>query len=445
MLLASLALPLTTLGGTQLRDHVSFAADVLVYLLVVVLTSLVGGLMPAALSAIAAGLLLNYYFVEPLHTFTIDATSNIVALVVFLLIATLVSAVVDLAARRSREAAEARGEAQKLSTFAHSLLRGEQALAVLLDRIREAFAPDGVSLLVRDPSSTWSVAASSGASPPDGWGGTRVSIDGDLVLALSGASLTAEDRRVLAVLATHVAIAYRQQELARTVQPLAESERQRTALLNAVSHDLRTPIAAAKAAISSLRASEVSWNEADRRELLATAEQALDRLTDLVTNLLDLSRLQAGALPVLCAPVGLDDVVARALEHVAADHRVEVDIAPDLPEVVADAGLLERVVANVLQNALRYAPAERPVCVAGRALDDAVELRVIDHGPGFPGGQKDALFRPFQRGDDVSSNGAGVGLGLAIARGLTEVMGGTVRAEQTPGGGATVVISVPRQ
>lgn len=445
LVLASVALPLITIAGTQLREHISFAADVSVYLFVVVLTSLIGGLAPALLSAVAASLLLNYYFVAPLHTFTIDAASNIVALIVFLLIASLVSAVVDLAARRSREAAAARGEAEKLSTFAHGLLRGEQALGVLLDRITEAFAPGGASLLVRTGGNDWAVAASAGASPPYGWGGTRVSIDGDLVLALSGASLTDEDRRVLAVLAAHVAVAYRQQELVRAVEPLAESERQRTALLNAVSHDLRTPLAAAKAAISSLRAPEVTWNEADQQELLATAEQALDRLTDLVTNLLDLSRLQAGALPLLCAPVGVDDVVARALEHGGADGRVQVDVPPDLPEIVADAGLLERVVANVVQNALRYAPADSSVRIAGRALGDSVELRVIDHGPGIPAGRADAVFRPFQRGDDVSSNGVGVGLGLAIARGLTEAMGGTVRAERTPGGGATIVISLARK
>jgi two-component system sensor histidine kinase KdpD len=330
LLLASAALPAITVAGVQLREHISFAADVPVYLFVVVLTSLVGGVVPAVLSAIAASLLLNYYFVAPLHTLTIEATSNIIALIVFLLIALLVSAVVDLAARRRWQAAQ--------------------------------------------------------------------------------------------------------------VEPLAEAAQQRTALLNAVSHDLRTPLAAAKAAISSLRGPEVTWDEADRHELLATAEHALDRLTDLVTNLLDLSRLQAGALPVLRAPVGLDDVVAHALDSVAADQRVEVDVAPSLPEVVADAGLLERVVANVVENALRYAPADRPVQVVGRALGELVELCVIDRGPGFPGGGTDALFRPFQRGDDVPSNGAGVGLGLAIARGLSEAMGGTVRAEQTPGGGATVVV-----
>jgi two-component system sensor histidine kinase KdpD len=270
-------------------------------------------------------------------------------------------------------------------------------------------------------------------------------IGDDLLVALSGRPLAAEDQRVLSAFAAHIAVAYRQRELAemaRAMEPLAESDRQRTALLNAVSHDLRTPIAAAKAAISSLRAPEVSWSEADQRELLATAEQAMDRLTDLVTNLLDLSRLQAGALPVLIAPVGIDDIVARALEYVAADRRVTVDVAADLPEVVADAGLLERVIANVVQNALRYTPLGSPVLIAGSTHGEVVELRIIDRGPGIPSSALNAVFQPFQRGDDTPVDGAGVGLGLAIARGLSEAMGGTAHAEETPGGGATIVISL---
>ncbi|HZC72647.1 MAG TPA: ATP-binding protein [Jatrophihabitans sp.] len=207
-----------------------------------------------------------------------------------------------------------------------------------------------------------------------------------------------------------------------------------------MSHDLRTPLAAAKAAISSLRAGEVAWTEEDRRELLATAEQSMDRLTDLVTNLLDLSRLQAGVLPVLCRPVGIDDIVARALDQIGADD-VDVDGGADLPEVIADAGLLERVIANVVQNALRYAPDGTPR-LAGSAIGETVELRVIDRGPGIPREALDSVFEPFQRTDDAPSDGSGVGLGLAIARGFTEAMGGTVRAEETPGGGATMVVAL---
>jgi two-component system sensor histidine kinase KdpD len=261
---------------------------------------------------------------------------------------------------------------------------------------------------------------------------------------LRGRSLPAEDQRVLSAFAAQVGVAYRQVELAAAaaaVEPLAESERQRTALLNAVSHDLRTPLAAAKAAVTSLRAPDIAWGDAQRRELLGTADGALDRLTELVTNLLDLSRLQAGVLPVLRAPVGLDDVVSRALDHSGATD-VEVDVPPDLPEVVADAGLLERVIANLVQNALRYSPVGQPVRLAGSAHGDRVELRVVDRGPGIPADAVATLFEPFQRQGDTPGPGIGVGLGLAIARGFATAMGGTVTADETPGGGATLVVTL---
>ena len=445
---AAVLLPALTGLGTALRGRLDFPAVVPLYLLVVVLTSLVGGFYPALLSAVAASLLLNYYFVAPRHTFTISEPSNILAVVIFLLIAVLVSQVVDLAARRSVLAARAGAEAETLSTFAGSLLRGEQALPALLQRVGETFAMDSVSLL-RGPADgrTWQLVASSGERAPitPAEADAVAAVDPDLALALRGHALPAGDQRVLSAFAAHVAVAYREQQLAeaaRAAEPLAESDRQRTALLNAVSHDLRTPIAAAKAAVSSLRTAEVPWSAGQRDELLATAEDALDRLTGLVTNLLDLSRLQVGALPVVPVAVGLDDVVARALDTVDPDVKVDLDVPADLPEVRADAGLLERVIANVVQNALRYTPSGCVVRVAGSSHQGRVELRVIDRGPGFASGSTETMFRPFQRADDAPADGAGVGLGLAIARGFTEAMGGAITAEPTPGGGATIVISL---
>ncbi len=448
LVLAAVLLPALTLLSTHLRGELDFAANVPLYLLIVVVTSLVGGFYPALLSAVVGSLLLNYYFVEPRHTLDINRPSNVVAVATFLVIAVLVSRVVDLAARRSTQAARAGAEAETLSTFAGSLLRGEQALPALLERTRESFAVEAVALLRQDTTTRqWSVAASVGHDPPttpeEGDAGALV-VDG-LHLALRGHSLSAGDQRVLGAFAANLAVAYRQRELAeaaRAAEPLAESDRQRTALLNAVSHDLRTPIAAAKAAVSSLRTPEVTWTDAEHDELLGSAETSLDRLTDIVTNLLDLSRLQVGALPVVPVAVGLDDVLARTLDHVASDGPIEVDVPADLPEVRADAGLLERVLANVVQNAQRYAPEGTAVRVAGSAHADRVELRVIDRGSGLPGDDPEAWFRAFQRTDDAPRNGSGVGLGLAIARGLTEAMGGSVTAEPTPGGGATFVISL---
>lgn len=438
--LAAALTPLLTWAATA-QPGLDLAAAVPLYLFVVVLTSLVGGFRPAIFAAAASGLLLNYYLVPPTHTLSIRKTADIVAIVTFLLVAVLVSRVVDRAARRQ-------AEADTLAAFAAGLLGGEHALAALLDRVRATFAVPAVSLLERRAADgTWSiVAATAPTAPrvPDEAGDTAM-VGADLMLALRGRMLSRGDRRVLAAIAPHVGAARREQQLAaaaRAAEPLAESDRQRTALLAAVGHDLRTPIAAAKAAVSSLRSPEVPWRADERAELLRTAEDALDRLTDLVTNLLDISRLQAGALPVVPGPVGLDDVVARALDHADPSSAVDVDVPPDLPEVLADAGLLERVVANVVQNAVRYAPPGSRVRVAGRAHGGRVELRIIDSGPGIPAAAAEAVFRPFQRTDDSPAAGAGVGLGLAIARGFTEAMGGDVSAERTPGGGATVVIGL---
>jgi two-component system, OmpR family, sensor histidine kinase KdpD len=450
---AAITLTVLTVVCAALRSHLSLGTEGSLFLLAVIVTSLVGGFYPALAAAVAGSLLLNYYFVPPLHTLTIAQPANIVAVAIFLLTAVLVSQVVDVAAKRSAQAARATAEAETLSTFAGSLLRGEQSLPALLERVRETFAMRSVSLVRRrtdapassGPAGQWDIVATVGADPPrcPPDGDASAPIDDDHTLVLCGRTLPAEDQRVLTAFAAQVGVAYRQGQLvqaAAAIEPLAESERQRTALLNAVSHDLRSPIAAAKAAVTSLHAPDVDWDPEARHELLDTADAALDRLTELVTNLLDLSRLEAGALPVLSEPVGLDDVVAHAIRH--ADGKVDVDVPADLPEVLADAGLLERVVANLLQNALRYSPDGQPVRIAGSAHADHVELRVIDRGPGIPPDAVPGIFEAFQRSADSSADGAGVGLGLAIARGFTNAMGGTIAAEETPGGGATLVVAL---
>jgi two-component system sensor histidine kinase KdpD len=459
--LASTVLLLTalTLICTALRAELTLGTDLLLYLLAVVVICLVGGFWPALLAAIVASLLLNYYYVPPIHKWTISEPQNVLALAVFVLIAALVSRVVDDAANRRSQAARASAEAETLSTLAGSLLRGESALPALLERVRETFNVTSVSLLRRDstaPASvgdgargSWTVLAQTGPEPclrPQE-ADTEVPLDDDLSLALRGRTLPAEDQRVLTAFASQVAVAYRQRQLTEAADaalPLAEADRMRTALLNAVSHDLRTPLATAKAALSGLADNTISWPAEDRRELLNTAGAALDRLTDLVTNLLDLSRLQAGVLSAFPRPVGLDDVVNQALSHVAADQSIDLDVPDHLPEVLADPGLLERVVANLVQNAVRHSPHDQPVRIAGSAHGQRVELRVIDRGAGISQADRQQVFEPFQRlHDHATSEDAGVGLGLAIARGFAQAMSGNLTIEDTPGGGLTMVVDLP--
>lgn len=462
LLLGVLLLAILVPVCARFRADLSFGSDLLLFLMVVLICSLVGGFWPAVAAAVAAGVLLNYYFAVPIHTFTISAPENVFALAVFVLIAVLVSRVVDQAARRNVEAARSNAEAETLSTLAGSLLRGEQALPALIQRVAETFAVSSVALLrqVSDapssertdagPRGHWQLLAGVGPDPcrrPED-ADAEVPVGADLVLVLRGRRLAAEDQRLLAAFATEVAVAYQQRELSRAADAAAElaaTDRARTALLNAVSHDLRTPIAAVKAAVSSLRGSEISWSEQDRQELLAGADSALDRLTALVTNLLDLSRLQAGVLSVNVQPVGVDDIVNRALSMLnAGADRVRLAVSPELPEVLADPGLLERVISNVLENALRYSPPDAPVRISAERDGDTVQLRVLDRGPGIDRLARDAVFEPFQRRDDRAvSTGAGVGLGLAIARGFVEAMHGSIGLDDAPGGGLVVRITLP--
>jgi two-component system, OmpR family, sensor histidine kinase KdpD len=336
------------------------------------------------------------------------------------------------------------------------VLRGERAVTAVLDRVREAFSMDSVTLLERRsgqagrPGSAagWAEVAHSGEpalAAPDG-ADVEVPVTDSLVLALHGPAVSASDRMVLGAFAAYAGVALEQQRLsaeAEAARPIAEADRMRTALLAAVSHDLRTPLASAKAAVTSLRSPDIRWTDEDRDELLATADESLDRLTHLVDNLLDMSRLQAGALAVFPRPAGLEEIVARALDDLGPPGRqVVVDIPVSLPEVRVDPAILERVIVNLITNAIRYSPADQPPLLTASALGDRVELRVADRGPGIPEPERDRVFVPFQRLGDTD-NTTGVGLGLALSRGLTEAMGGTLEPEETPGGGLTMVLSLP--
>jgi two-component system sensor histidine kinase KdpD len=231
--------------------------------------------------------------------------------------------------------------------------------------------------------------------------------------------------------------------LARHAAQATEADRGRAALLAAVSHDLRAPLAAAKAAVSGLRSPAVGLTADDRAELLATAEESLDLLGRLTASLLDVSRLQAGALAVFPRPADLGQIVADSLDALGPQGRtVLADIPDGLREVMADPAIMERVIANLVGNALRYSPAGSRPLVTARARGDRVELCVVDHGTGIPETDRKRAFLPFQR-LGRPGDGTGVGLGLVVSRGLAETMGGAVEPEETPGGGLTMVVSLP--
>lgn len=429
-----------------LENGPGLANDVLLFLFMTVAAALLGGLLPALASAAAGSLLLNYWFTPPTHTLTVQDPENFVAIVIFFAVAVSVASVVDLAARRTHQAARLRAESEILSFLAGSVLRGETTLAALLDRVRETFGMESVALLERQSDvDPWTCAGSVGPGPvarPEE-ADVDMPVGDHMALALSGRVLPAEDRRVLGAFAAQAAVVLDRQRLvgeAEEARRLAEGNRIRTALLAAVSHDLRTPLAAIKAAVSSLRSDDVAWSEDDEAELLEAIEDGADRLDHLVGNLLDMSRLQTGTVTPLIREIDLDEVVPMALGGVPEDS-VELDIPETLPMVAVDPGLLERAVANIVENAVKYSPDGDRVTVAASALGARVELRVADRGRGVPDDGKERIFEPFQRYGDAP-RGAGVGLGLAVARGFVESMGGTLDAEDTPGGGLTMVLTL---
>ncbi|MDI3404766.1 sensor histidine kinase [Streptomyces cavernicola] len=440
---------LLTLLLSGAAPDVGLANDMLLFLTLTVAAALLGGLWPALTSAAVGSLLLNWFFTEPLHTLTVADPKNVLGIVVFFAVAASVASVVDLAARRTQQAARLRGESEILSFLAGSVLRGETTLDALLERVRETFSMDSVALFERaDDTAPWSCAGRTGpadvppARPEDA--DVDMPVGDRMSLALSGRVLPAEDHRVLAAFAAQAAVVLDRQRLkaaADQARALAEGNRIRTALLAAVSHDLRTPLAGIKASVSSLRSDDVDWSEEDRAELLEGIEEGADRLDHLVGNLLDMSRLQTGTVTPLIRDTDLDEVVPMALGGVPEDS-VALDVPETLPMISADKGLLERVVANVVENAVKYSPEGVRVLVAASAVAERVELRVVDRGPGVPDEAKDRIFEPFQRHGDAP-RGAGVGLGLAVARGFTDAMGGTLTAEDTPGGGLTMVLTLP--
>lgn len=327
----AVVLPAMTAILAAIRAHVSLDDVLLLYLVAVLAITLVGGFWPAVLAAVAASVIINWYFTPPLHTFTIDAPQNLVALLLFITVAVSVSSVVHLAARRATLAGDA--------------------------------------------------------------------------------------------------------------EVLAAGNRLRTALLSAVGHELRTPLAAVKASVSSLRQTDVRWSAQDEAELLATIEENADRLDTLIANLLDMSRIQTGSVQPLLRPISVDEIAPLAIHGLDAGG-VDLEIPDDLPLVATDPGLLERAIANLIGNAVRYCPEDIPPQLVAHSENGCVYVDVIDHGPGVGSDMKERMFEPFQQlGDGGHSDG--IGLGLAVARGFVEATGGRLTALDTPGGGLTMRITLP--
>jgi two-component system sensor histidine kinase KdpD len=448
--IAATGLPLLTLVFANMRETFGLPSVLLLYLVLAMVVALVGGAIPAVAAVVGGFLLANWFFTPPLYDLTIASAENLLALVVYAAAAGIVAVLVDRVGRTRLQAGRARAEAEALAALAGALVR-PGSLNEMLGQLRSTFGFRAAALLRRD-GPRWETLATSGPDPPTEPDRSAVAreLGRGISLALAGGQLSAGDERVLNAFAAQVAMVAEAERLHREADKateLAAANSLRAALLQAVSHDLRTPLASIKASISSLRQRDIEWPPEVTDDFHATIDEETDRLTNLVGNLLDMSRLQASALTVDVRPTGVEEIVLAAVASLGrAATSTRVDVPETLPEVAADGALLERAFANLISNAARVSPPDAPPRVTAGVVGGEglrVDTRVIDRGPGIRPADRELVFLPFQRVVDHQADGTGVGLGLAIARGFVEAMGGELSVDDTPGGGVTMVVSLP--
>jgi two-component system sensor histidine kinase KdpD len=460
-ILAVVGMPGLVLALTPARHGLGPTGALPELLLGVVIVAAVGGVAPGLAGAAIGFGFADWFLIPPVHTLTIGRAGDLVALLSFLVTAAVVSALIDTLARRGLTAARARSEAEALARLAgRTVLSGQETLPRLVEELRSSFDLDAVAVLGPRADGGWETEVASGAPVPASPDEAvfAAELTAGSVLVLTGEQVKAEDRPLLSAFVNQLRFAQDSERLADTVAEatsLAEANELRTALLTAVSHDLRTPLASIKASVTSLLSAEVSWSADHIRSFLEAIDQETDRLTDLVANLLDMSRLQTGVLHPDLQPVGAEEVVFSALTSLSGDtSRIQPDVPETLPPVLADPPLLERALANLMSNALAWTPHGGKVRIdAGHGPTTAhrdgttcplMALRIVDRGPGIPPDRRDTVFQPFQRfGDSSDASPDGVGLGMAVARGFVEAMGGEIILDDTPGGGLTVIVLLP--
>ncbi len=438
-LLAIVGTGVLTVMLASTRGTFGQGSQFLLYLVVVLAAGATGGTGPALTASVLAATALNWYFTDPLYTWTIDDAENVLALVVFATVGVLAGILVTALAHRSEDAARGQAEAEALARIAAGMIAAPDPLPLMLDRIRASLGLEGISVH-DDPDSP---AIATVGTAPDAHQFREIILSNG-TLRIRG-DLSRDDERILDAFAAQLTAALEQRTLreeAARARALVEADNLRTAILRAVSHDLRTPLSSIKASVTSLLQSDVTWPPDAEREFLKTIDEESDRLDGVVGNLLDASRLEVGAIRPNMRLLALDDVVAPALSSISGLRiRVDVDISPELPLVYADPGLLERAIANLVSNAAQFNPPGAAVRIAASQHADTVELRIIDRGPGIPEPDRVRMFQPFQRLGDTAA-GSGVGLGMTVARGIIDAMSGRLSIEDTPGGGLTLTISL---
>ncbi|WP_413336663.1 DUF4118 domain-containing protein [Brevibacterium sp. GP-SGM9] len=443
----------------------SLSLNFLSYITVVVLVALIGGLWPAVMTAVFGTVLINFFFTHPVNSLSVKQLENILALIIFIAVAVAVATVVDKAARRSRQAQAAEHEGAVLSELAGAMIAEGDSPEAMVASIRSTFFLDGVTLLSAGDDGTRAIASAGEEARSRAQAGEIIDLDETTFLALKGRALSAGEQRILDAYAGRLLRVLTESRLRvsrEQAEELSAGNAVRTALLTAVSHDLRTPLGAIKTAASALQLEEIELSAADERLMLETIEHGTERLEKLIDNLLDMSRIQSGAVTIATAPVLVEDLVASALAEIDPGSRVldpgsrpssrgsqpldqgsqppiTVDIAPGT-WVDVDFGLFERVLVNIIENSVKYGQGS-PIIIDASTDAEAVHLRIADSGPGVGADALERIFTPFTRLDE--SNTVGLGLGMAVALGLCRAMNIELRAEQTPGGGFTAVLTCP--
>lgn len=426
--------------------HPNLALVSPLFLLIAVTVALVGGLWPSITAAVLGSMLADWFFTPPYGTLTIQHPANTAALVISVAVAIIVASLVNRYALRLHEARVAQTEATAMADMTNVLLGSTDQLRILLDQIVEMCGLQGAAVVEKltKRGHTRTLQCTPHFDPERIGDSEHDAIDGTHELILQPADISAENRRLIRACAVYARALLQRDELeksASTARDLEQDNKARTALLSAVSHDLRTPLAGIMASIESLRSTAVTFTAEERDELMESIEFSANKLDKLITNLLGMSRLQVGALVAKPDVYDLRELIPEYIAQVSEPDRVAY-LPPAGPALAfVDAGLLERVVTNLLENSLRY-QRSGSVFVSTDPTDGGMNIKISDSGPGVKRKDREAIFQPFQRRGDTSTSD-GVGLGLAVARGLAEAMNGSVTPSETPGGGLTMTVTVP--
>jgi len=442
-------LPLVNLILIKFRNSLNLTTNTLILLIITVIIAIKAPLWLTILGAIENFLFLNYFFTPPFHTLSITKRDDLIALSVFLASSISASIILQKLKIRTAKLKQLSNEGLFLSSLAENVIRGHDSIEEIINSSKSTFGLHGFAVVRNERDAVGgNLEVIYGAIDSSAMGNSnsQIVLNPDYSLLADPAIVDPELRNLVTTFGSQILILLERQAFEdneRALSDIRQTDQMRVALLNAVSHDLRGPLASSKAAISSLLNSHVTWSADDQRELLESADQSLNQLNHLIENLLDMSRLESDSIFLNWRNVGVEDVVSGAIKFLKSPTTaIEISIDPDLPPIMGDPILLERVIGNLLENALRFNPKNRPVTVAAFKIEERIEIRIIDHGPGISLKNQSKVFVPFQRLGD-RDNTTGIGLGLAIVKGFAELMHGRVSMEETYLGGLTVVLSFP--